>query len=51
MVIHAVQNSAKEVSDRLIWILNQHTLDENLLKEAVQILIDCGSVEYAFKKQ
>ena len=47
MVIHAVQNSSK--AQRLIEILNMHTEEESLLKEAVEIIQGAGSLEYAKK--
>ena len=46
MVIHSI-NKKDTTSERLSHILNLKTNDENLLKEAIQILIKNGSVEYA----
>ena len=46
MVIHTV-NKKDETSDRLNHILDLGTNDVELLKEAIKILIDNGSVEYA----
>ena len=45
MVIHAYFYGWK--GDRLVDILDMHTDDETLLKEAVQILQNEGSIEYA----
>lgn len=46
MVIHSINKKDKS-SDRLNHILNLGTNDENLLREAIQILINNGSVDYA----
>jgi geranylgeranyl diphosphate synthase type I len=45
MVVHALQNSDKR--DRLIKILSAKTTDPALLTEAVSIMRESGSVEYA----
>jgi len=45
MVIHAYFYGWK--GDRLIDILDMHTDDETLLREAVGILENEGSIEYA----
>lgn len=46
MVIHTMNKKDKS-SERLNHILNLQTSDESLLKEAIQILIDNKSVQYA----
>jgi geranylgeranyl pyrophosphate synthase len=46
MVIHTMNKKDKS-SDRLNHILNLQTNDEALLKEAIQILIENQSVDYA----
>jgi len=46
MVIHSVNKKDKS-SERLNHILGLNTNDEELLKEAIRILIDNGSVKYA----
>jgi hypothetical protein len=46
MVIHSI-NKKDSSSERLNHILNLKTNDENLLKEAILILINNGSVDYA----
>jgi geranylgeranyl pyrophosphate synthase len=46
MVIHTMNKKDKS-SDRLNQILNLQTSDEALLKEAIQILIENRSVDYA----
>ena len=49
MVIHTMSKCDKS-SQRLEHILNLQTNDETLLKEAINILKDNGSVEYAKKR-
>lgn len=49
MVIHTMNKKDKS-SDRLNHILNLQTNDESLLREAIQILIDNKSVDYAQKR-
>lgn len=46
MVIHSI-NKGDKSSERLSHILNLQTNDENLLREAINILIDNKSVDYA----
>ena len=46
MVIHTMNKKDKS-SERLNHILNLQTNDESLLKEAIEILINNKSVEYA----
>ncbi len=45
MVIHALHQSAR--AKRLLELLNMHTRDRKLISEAIQILEDSGSIEYA----
>lgn len=45
MVVHALQNSSKR--DRLVEILSSKTSDPDVLAEAVSIMRESGSVEYA----
>ena len=45
VVVHALQNSDKR--DRLVEILSSKEKDPAVLAEAVQIMEDCGSIEYA----
>ena len=45
MVVHALQASSKR--DRLIEILSSKTTDKAVLAEAVDIMRECGSIEYA----
>ncbi len=47
IVIHAMQNLEQADRERLIEILNMHTRDVNLIKEALDLLKKKGSVEYA----
>lgn len=47
LVIHALQNASEENKKRLIEILDMHTKDEKLIKEAINIIEGCGSFEYA----
>ena len=49
MVIHSVNKKNKH-STRLSHILNLKTNDETLLKEAIDILIENGSVKYAMDR-
>jgi geranylgeranyl pyrophosphate synthase len=46
MVIHSI-NMCSVSGNRLVEILNMHTNDENLIHEAIKILKDNGSIEYA----
>ena len=45
VVVHALQNSPAR--DRLVEILSSKEKDPAVLAEAVQIMEDCGSIEYA----
>lgn len=45
IVVHALSNSTQR--ERLIEILSAHTKDQALLAEAVQIMEDAGSIQYA----
>ncbi len=49
MVIHSVNKKAPN-SKRLEEILNLKTSDESLLREAIKILHDNGSIDYASEK-
>ncbi|MFH1780027.1 MAG: polyprenyl synthetase family protein [Candidatus Micrarchaeota archaeon] len=48
MTIHALKHSAK--AKRLREILDLHTKDQVLIEEAIKIISDAGSIEYAKKK-
>jgi len=50
LVVHALHNSSKEKASRLIEILKMHTKDQNLVKEAISILEEADSIDYATKK-
>ncbi len=47
MVIYTLSRATSEDRERLISILNLHTKDENLKKEAISILKKYGSIKYA----
>jgi len=47
MVLHAFEHAPKDKAKRLEEILNLHTNDEALIKEAIQIMKDAGSLPYA----
>jgi len=47
MVLHAFEHAPKEKAQRLNEILSLHTNDEALIKEAIAIIKDAGSIEYA----
>ena len=47
LVIHTLKKASKEDRTRLVEILNMHTRDRKLIKEALDILRKYGSVEYA----
>lgn len=47
MVIHALRRADPSDKKRLISILDAHTADEDLRREAIGILIKYGSAEYA----
>jgi geranylgeranyl diphosphate synthase type 3/geranylgeranyl diphosphate synthase type I len=47
MVIHAIHKAPKGDADRLIKILDMHTTDQSLIKEAISIIDRYGSKEYA----
>lgn len=47
VVVHALQNLEGAKRDRLIEILSSHTTDPAELDEAVQIMEESGSIEYA----
>jgi geranylgeranyl pyrophosphate synthase len=48
MVLHALKHSAK--AKRLIEILNSHPSDEKTIHEAISIMQDAGSIDYAKKR-
>ncbi|MFH1751682.1 MAG: polyprenyl synthetase family protein [archaeon] len=50
IVIHCLKNSNKEKRNRLLEILDLHTKDENLIKEAIELMVETGSIDYAKKK-
>ena len=47
MVVHALSNATPEARERLLDILRSQTADPLILEEAVQILEDAGSINYA----
>jgi len=47
MVIHSLQHSSKEKADRLIEILNSKTNDPQVIQEAIDLMKDSNSLEYA----
>jgi geranylgeranyl pyrophosphate synthase len=47
IVIHALKNADGTDRKRLLEILNMHTKDKDLIKEALDILSKYGSIEYA----
>jgi len=49
MVIHSLKNASAVEAKRLDDILNMHTTDEALIKEAIQIMKKNGSITYAQK--
>ena len=50
IVIHALKHSDEKDRKRLLEILDMHTRDKQLIKEALEILQKNGSVEYAKEK-
>lgn len=47
VVVHALQNAAPEARERLIEILSSKEKDPEVLAEAVAIMEEAGSIEYA----
>ena len=47
MVIHTLKKASDEDKKRLIQILNMHTKDPELIKEAIDIMKKYGSIKYA----
>jgi geranylgeranyl diphosphate synthase, type I len=47
MVLHALAHAPAEDAQRLRAILNAHTSDGTQITAAIQIMADCGSIEYA----
>ncbi|MCL2526250.1 MAG: polyprenyl synthetase family protein [Coriobacteriia bacterium] len=47
MAVHALNNAPAEARERLLDILRSHATDEATLEEAVQIMRDAGSIDYA----
>ena len=48
MVIHSVKTQkSREKSDRLMEILGMHTGDEGLIREAINLMMETNSIEYA----
>ncbi|VVB59195.1 Short chain isoprenyl diphosphate synthase [uncultured archaeon] len=50
MVIHTLKNASKIEKARLLEILNMHTSDKKLIKEAIDMLRKYNSMEYAKSK-
>ena len=49
MVIHHVQNAPEKQKKRLVQILQMKTTDQTLIQEAIQLLKNSGSIDYAKK--
>jgi geranylgeranyl pyrophosphate synthase len=49
MVIHTLKVASTKDRDRLVKILNMHTVDQKLKDEAIAILEKYGSIEYVKK--
>jgi len=49
LVIHTLHQAPAEERERLIEILNMHTSDEKLLREAIDLITKHGSIEYCKK--
>jgi geranylgeranyl diphosphate synthase type I len=47
MVVHALNNASSEAQERLLEILQSHSSDLATMEEAVQLLCDAGSLEFA----
>ncbi len=47
MVVYILNNAPEKIRKRLIEILRLHTNDPNIIKEAINILIEYKAVEYA----
>ena len=47
MVVHALNNATPGAQERLLEILRSHSTDSAILEEAVQILGDAGSIDFA----
>lgn len=50
MVIYTLTHGTQEQRKRLLEILNMHTRDKEIILEAINILKETGSVEYAKKR-
>ena len=49
MVIHHVQKAPERQKKRLVEILQMKTTDQTLIQEAIKLLKDSGSIDYAKK--
>ena len=47
MVLHALQHSSTSTGARLLGLLRSHTADPVRIREAVDLLVQAGSVDYA----
>lgn len=47
IVIHCLKNASPEKAKRLREILNMHTFERKLIEEAIEIIEETGSIEYA----
>ena len=50
MVIHALANMEEEKKSRLLKILSMHTDNKEIITEAIDLLKEAGSVDYAKEK-
>lgn len=49
MVIHHVQKAPEKQKKRLVEILQMKTTDQALIQEAIQLMRNSGSIDYAKK--
>lgn len=49
MVIHHVQKAPERQKKRLVEILQMKTTDQTLIQEAIKLLKNSGSIDYAKK--
>jgi octaprenyl-diphosphate synthase len=49
-LIYVINNSPKDVSKALINIVKNHNEEKKQVKRAIQIVVDSGGIQYAYKK-
>jgi octaprenyl-diphosphate synthase len=49
-LIYALSNSDKQIKRELINIVKNHNEETKMVRRAVQLVVDAGGIEYAYKR-